>query len=164
MDRKKTIIWDDPKLNQLGASNSISGLDYLTAIRDGNISPPPVAMLIGYKISEVQKGYVVFELNPAEYHLNPYAVVHGGILSTLLDTAMGSSVLSTLERGFIYSTVDIKVDFIRPANCSTGILRCEARPINIGKRIAISEGYLKDLNNKLYAYGTNTCLINKVKV
>jgi uncharacterized protein (TIGR00369 family) len=162
MERKRTIFWDDPKINKRDAATSISGLDYLRAIKDGRINPPPVAMLVGYKIFEIENGYAVFELNPAEYHYNPFATVHGGILSTLLDTAMTASVLSTLSKGISCSTIEIKVNFIRPVTADTEALRCEARPIHVGKRLATVEGRLKDKNGKLYAHGISTCAIFKV--
>ena len=91
--RKRIIIWENPK-NSARDATSISGLDYLKSIKEGKINPPPVAMLVGYKISEVDNGYAVFELNPEEYHYNPFSTVHGGIISTLLDTTMTASVLS----------------------------------------------------------------------
>ena len=161
MERKRTIFWDDPRLSSRDTA-SISGLDYLKAIKNGKINPPPIAMLVGYKISEVDSGYAVFELNPEEYHYNPFATVHGGILSTLLDTAMTASVLSTLQKGISCSTVEIKVNFIKPVTSKTELLRCEAKPIHIGKRLATVEGRLKDENGELYAYGTSTCSIFKV--
>lgn len=158
--RKRTIIWEDPK-NSARDAASISGLDYLKSIKDGRINPPPIAMLVGYKISEVDNGYAVFELNPEEYHYNPFFTVHGGIISTLLDTTMTASVLSTLQKGISCSTVEIKVNFIRPVTTNTGILRCEARPIHLGKRLATAEGKLKDKNDNLYAHAVSTCLIFK---
>ena len=162
MERKRTIFWDDPKTSMRDAAASISGLDYLKAIKDRKISPPPIAMLIGYKISEVDNGYAVFELNPAEYHYNPFATVHGGILSTLLDTTMTASVLSTLQKGISCTTVEIKVNFIKPVTAKTEVLRCEAKPIHIGKRLATVEGRLKDKNGELHAHGTSTCSIFKL--
>jgi uncharacterized protein (TIGR00369 family) len=140
----------------------ISGLDYLKAIKDGKISPPPIAMLVGYHISEVHSGYALFELSPAEYHYNPFSTVHGGILSTLLDTAMTASVLTTLQKGVSCATVEIKVNFVKPVSSKTGILRCEAEPIHMGKRLCTVEGRLKDRNGELYAHGTSTCSIFKV--
>ncbi len=160
IDRKRTIIWEDPK-NSARDATSISGLDYLKSIKEGVINPPPVAMLVGYKISEVDNGYAVFELNPEEYHYNPFSTVHGGILSTLLDTTMTASVLSTLQKGISCSTVEIKVNFIRPVTSKTEILRCEAKPIHIGKHLATVEGRLKCNNGKLYAHGVSTCSIFK---
>ncbi|MFC1885284.1 PaaI family thioesterase [Thermodesulfobacteriota bacterium] len=164
MERKKTIIWDDPETSKRDAVSSVSGLDYLKAIRDDKISPPPAALLVGYRITEVESGYAVFELDPAEYHYNPFATVHGGILSTLLDTAMTASVLSTLPKGFSCSTIEIKVNFIKPVTAKTGTLRCEANPIHIGKRLATVEGRLKDGNGELHAHGVSTCSIFKVGV
>ncbi len=161
IERKRTIIWDDPK-NSARDTTSISGLDYLKAIKDGKINPPPVAMLVGYKISEVDHGYAVFELDPAEYHYNPFATVHGGIISTLLDTTMTASVLSTLQKGISCSTVEIKVNFIRPITAKTEVLRCEARPIHVGKRLATVGGQLRDKDGNLYAHGVSTCSIFKM--
>jgi len=76
--------------------------DYLKAIKSGKISPPPIAKLVGYKISEIHNGYAVFELNPAEYHYNPFATVHGGILSTLIDTTMTASELRDVHKKVNY--------------------------------------------------------------
>lgn len=159
MKRTRTISWGDPQNSKRDAVASISGLDYLKAIKENRINPPPVANLVGYKICEVDNGYAAFELNPAEYHYNPFATVHGGILSTLLDTAMTSSVLSTLPKGVSCTTIEIKVNFIIPVTADTGILKCEASPLHVGKKIATVEGKLKDKNGLLHAYGVSTCSI-----
>ena len=164
MERKKTIIWDDPETSKRDAVSSVSGLEYLKAIKDSKISPPPAALLVGYRITEVDDGYAVFELDPAEYHYNPFATVHGGILSTLLDTAMTASVLSILPKGHSCSTIEIKINFIKPVTAKTGTLRCEASPIHIGKRLATVEGRLIDKNGELHAHGVSTCSIFKVGV
>ncbi len=159
-DRKKTVMWQDPKSNTRDVANT-TGLDYLKSIKNKEIAPPPVAMLIGYKISTVENGYAVYELDPKEYHYNPFSSVHGGIISTLLDTAMTASVLSTLAKGTNCSTVEIKVNFVRPVTSTCGTLACEARPLHIGKSLATVEGKLKDQNGKLYAHGVSTCSIFK---
>jgi uncharacterized protein (TIGR00369 family) len=119
-------------------------------------------MLLGYKLYEVDNGHAVFELVPGEHHYNPFATVHGGIISTLLDTTMTASVLSTLQKGITGSTVEIKVNFVRPITAKTAILRCEARPIHVGKRLATADGRLKDINGELYAHGVSTCAIFKM--
>ena len=79
-EKTKTISWGDPKINKRDAAASISGLDYLKAIKQNKIGPPPVAHLVGYKIVDVENGYAAFELAPAEYHYNPFETVHGGVL------------------------------------------------------------------------------------
>ena len=161
MEKKKTIHWLDPELSMRDAA-TISGLDYLKAIRDGQRQHPPVAMLIGYRISDVDTGCAVFELDPREYHYNPFSTVHGGILSVLLDTAMTASVLSTLPKGVTCATVEIKVNFIKPVTEETGLIRCEARPIHVGKRLATVEGRIRDKDEVLLAHGMSTCSIFKV--
>ncbi len=161
VNRERTITWEDPQKSMRDAS-AISGLDYLKSIIDEIISPPPVASLVGYKISEVDNGFAVFELKPQEFHYNPFSTVHGGILTTLLDTTMTASVLSTLSIGVSCSTVELKVNFIRPVSSKTELLRCEARPVHVGKNLATVEGKLKDSNGKLFAHGVSTCSIFKM--
>jgi len=161
MERKRTFSWDDPGENRRDAA-AVSGLDYLKAIQKGHIKPPPAARLIGYRIIDVDNGYTAFELNPGEYHYNPFSTVHGGILSTLLDSAMTASVLSTLAKGFGCATVEIKINFIRPVTEKTGPIRCEATPVHLGKRLATAEGRVKDKQNRLLAHGVSTCSIFEV--
>ena len=156
--RSLTITWDDPKTSTRD-SQSISGLDYLNSIKSGKISPPPIARLVGYRISEIAHGHAVFELEPAEYHFNPFATVHGGIATTLLDTAMTAAVLSTLSKGFGCSTLEIKVNFIRPISIKTGKVSCEAGIIHLGKSIATAEGKVMNSEGRLYAHGVSTCVI-----
>mgnify|MGYP001827713447 CR=1 FL=1 len=164
MQRKKSITWGDPGLSKRDAVAAVSGLDYLRDIKEGRIDRPPAAMLLGYRIHMVENGYAVFELDPAEYHYNPFATVHGGILSTLLDSAMTSSVITTLPPGKTCATVEIKVNFIRPVSAETGVLRCEARPVHVGRRLATVEGFLKNKEGKLIAHGISTCSIFKVGI
>lgn len=156
--RQRTITWEDPKVTARNAM-SLSGLDFLRSIKDGKIKPPPAAMLLGYRIAEIDFGCAVFELDPAEFHYNPFASVHGGIISALLDTAMTSAILSTLPIGASCSTLEMKVNFVRPITSETGIVRAEGRVIHNGSRIAIAEGKLKSADDKLCAYAVNTCMI-----
>lgn len=163
MHRERTISWADPEATKRDAMASIGGLDYLRAIRDGRISPPPAAMLVGYRIHAVETGYAAFELDPDEYHYNPFATVHGGILSTLLDTAMTAAVITTLPQYRTCSTVEIKVNFIRPVTKKSGVLRCEARPVHVGRRLATVEGHLRDRDGRLVTHGISTCSIFSVR-
>lgn len=156
--RKRTVSWHDPMVGA-NAARTMSGLDYLRAIETGEIPPPPIAQLLGFNLKRVDSGHAVFELKPAEYHYNPIGMVHGGVASTVLDSAMGCAVHSTLPAGTGYSTVELKVNFIRPLNAETGTLHCEASVIHTGGRIATAEGKLVDKDGKLYAHGTTTCII-----
>src|SRR4030042_4776853 len=131
-ERERTISWTDPRAGA-GDAPSISGMEYVTSIMEGRINPPPAAILLGYRIADVRSGFAAFEFKPQEYHYNPFATVHGGILSTVLDSAMTCAVLTTLPKGVACSTAEIKVNFIRQVTVDTGVLRCEARPIHIGR-------------------------------
>ncbi|MBN1849445.1 MAG: PaaI family thioesterase [Deltaproteobacteria bacterium] len=156
--RTRTITWVDPSISARNPQ-AISGLEYLRSIRDGIITPPPVAKLIGYKIRDVEEGRAVFELKPEEYHYNPFATVHGGIVSTLLDSTITASILSTLPIGQSCSTVEFKTNFIRPITAQTGTVRCVARKIHIGKRLATAEGQVVDVKGILYAHAVSTLMI-----
>jgi len=157
-NRVHTVTWEDPQLSRRDAA-VISGLDYLLALKEGKIKLPPVAMLVGYRIREVERGRAVFELEPAEYHYNPFATVHGGIMSTVLDSAMTAAVLSTLQIGFGCSTLELKVNFVRPVTGAVGVLRAEGSVIHAGSSIATAEGRLLDGRRKLYAHAVGTCSI-----
>jgi uncharacterized protein (TIGR00369 family) len=156
--RTRTIQWEDPQIGSRNTPN-ISGMDYLCAIRDGNIAPPPAASLVGYRIVNVDEGQALFELDPSEYHYNPFSTVHGGMLSTLLDTAMTAAVMTVLPPGKTCSTLEIKVSFIRPVSSRTGLITARGNLIHGGKQVATAEGRILDAKAKLYAHATCTCLI-----
>ncbi len=160
--RVRTVTWQDPEVSARDAL-AIGGLDYLNAIKDGKIAPPPVAVLLGYRLCEIDQGCVVFELEPAEFHYNPFASVHGGIISTVLDSAMTSAVLTTLPAGIACSTIEIKVNFVRPITSRTGTLRIEGKVVHGGSRIAIAEGRVADAHDKLCAFAVSTCMVFRIK-
>ncbi|MGD8503198.1 MAG: PaaI family thioesterase [Syntrophobacterales bacterium] len=156
--RNITVTWEDPMVGARVA-NTMSGLDYLRAIKAGKIPHPPISNLLNFRLEKIDNGHAIFVLEPAEYHYNPIGMVHGGVASTVLDSAMGCAIHSTLPPGASYSTVELKVNFVRPMNTKTGQVRCEANVIHIGGRIASAEGRLLDMEDKLYAHATTTCLI-----
>ncbi|HEY7350402.1 MAG TPA: PaaI family thioesterase [Ktedonobacterales bacterium] len=156
--RTRTITWEDPMPTaQIG--RAMSGLDYLRAMQSGEVPPAPIAVLLGMSFVEVEEGRVVFAAQPAEYHYNPIGVVHGGLAATLLDSALGCAVHSALPAGTGYTTLEIKVNFVRPITRDTGEIRCEGKIIYQGGRIATAEGRITDAEGKLYAHGTTTCII-----
>ena len=156
--RNRTITWDDPKTSARDFE-AISGLVYLNSIKSGKVSPPPIARLVGYRTSAIEIGYAVFELEPEEFLYNPFATVHGGIASTLLDTTMTAAVLSTLSKDFGCFTLEIKVNFIRPITIESGLMRCEGRIIHSGNRVATAKGDIVDSEGRLHAYGISTSMI-----
>jgi uncharacterized protein (TIGR00369 family) len=156
--RQRTVEWQDP-VAAARTGRGLSGLDYLTAMQEGRIPRPPVAALVGFTIAEIAEGRVAMELDPAEFHYNPLASVHGGIVATLLDSVMGCAVHSKLPRGRGYTTVEIKVNYVRPVTAATGRVRAEGTTIHVGRQIATAEGRLVDAAGRLYAHATTTCLV-----
>jgi uncharacterized protein (TIGR00369 family) len=137
----------------------MAGLDFLQAVGSGDMPAAPIMRLIGMSPVEVAPGRAVFALDPAEHHYNPMGVVHGGVVSTILDTAMACAVHSTLPVGTGYTTVELHVNFLRPITAETGTLRCEGETIHVGRTIATAQGRLVDASGKLYAHGTTTCAV-----
>src|SRR5262245_43225619 len=157
-DRSRTVTWDDPLIG-LRAARDMTGRQYLEAIRDGTVPPPPIAQLLGFRLAEVAEGRAVFAAEPADYHYNPIGVVHGGLAATLLDSAMGCAVASRLPQGVTYTTLELKVNYVRPLTMETGPIRCEGAVIHLGSMVATAEGRLTDAAGKLYAHATTTCLV-----
>src|SRR5436309_10541993 len=92
-NRSRTITWEDPTF-AVQTGKAMSGIQYLRALQSGELPPPPISALIGMEITEVSEGRIVFAAEPAEYHYNPLGTVHGGVIATLLDSAMGCAVQS----------------------------------------------------------------------
>lgn len=157
-ERTRTMTWVDP-LPAFERGREMSGLEYLRAILDGDIPMAPIGALVGMRLVEVGEGRAVFELQPAEYHYNPIGSVHGGIAATLLDSAMGCSINTRLPRGVAYTTLELKVNYIRPMTRDTSVVRAEGHVVHLGGRIAVAEGRLVDASGKLYAHATTTCLV-----
>jgi uncharacterized protein (TIGR00369 family) len=137
----------------------LSGMEYIEAIFRGDLPAPPISELMGFRGVEAEPGRAVFELEPGPQHYNPIGSVHGGIALTLLDSAMGCAVHTTLGPGVRYTTLEVKTNFVRPISVDTGVIRCEGVVLHSGSRIATAEGKLTDVNGKLLAHGTTTCLI-----
>ncbi len=156
--RQQTFTWQDPLVTaEIGGS--LGGLEHLKRIRDGELPAAPILSLMNGRLVEVSEGRVVFEAEPAEYHYNPVGNVHGGFAATLLDSAMASAVYSRLPVGVGSTTLEIKINYVRPLTATTGLIRCEGTVIHLGTTTATAEGRLTDSSGKLYAHGTTTCLL-----
>jgi uncharacterized protein (TIGR00369 family) len=158
VSRTRVVRWEDP-VPAVQVSRMLSGLAYLKAIQAGELPPPPIAALLGMWMSEVSEGRVVFAAEPGECHYNPLGIVHGGLAATLLDSALGCVVLSMLPVGSTFTTLELKVNYLRPMTAETGKVYAEGNIIHLGGRIATAEGRLTDASGKLYAHGTTTCMI-----
>ncbi len=159
--RSRTYSWADPMALR-DAGSGLSGLEHLKAVFDRKLPPPPIAVTLNFTGAEVEEGRAVFVGEPAEFLYNPIGVVHGGYAMTLLDSAMGCAVQSTLAAGEGYTSLDTSVNFVRPITLATGRVRCEGKVLHRGGRIATAEGRLvAESTGKLLAHGTTTCLVMK---
>lgn len=153
---------DKDKVQDLIATmRGMSGLDFLRAILAGKV-PAPICDLVGFYLTEADYGYAVVSGVPGPEHYNPIGTVHGGFTALLLDSTMSSAVHSTLEPGFGYTTLEYKINMVRPMTARTGRVRAVGKIVNKGKRIGTAEGQLLDEDGKLYAHGTSTCMIFEI--
>jgi uncharacterized protein (TIGR00369 family) len=142
---------------------SYDGLGFLRAIIGGTIPQPPISEVMGFHLAEADIGRAVFEGLPESRHYNPIGTVHGGFAATLLDSALGCAIFSTLAKGDGWTTLELKFNLVRPLTKDTGMVRAEGRIVHRGRTVATSEGDLKDDAGKLYAHATTTCMIFPAK-
>lgn len=157
-ERSRLVRWQDPQFTAAKAAQ-MSGLAFFQAWLNGQIPPPPIGELMNMSLAEVADGRVVFTLPPAEYHFNPIGSVHGGVTATILDSAMACAVHTRLPAGGAYTTLEIKINYLRPITADTGLLTAVGQVIHMGRRMATAEGRLADAAGKLYAHGTTTCMV-----
>lgn len=138
---------------------SVQGLELLQGMIDGRYPGPPIAELMDFGITELGPGRASFTGRPGRQHYNPSGTVHGGYAATLLDSAMGCAVHTLVPKGQGFTTLEIKVNYVRPMFETTGEVRCEAAVINMGRTVATADGKLLDGKGRLIAHGTTTCMI-----
>jgi uncharacterized protein (TIGR00369 family) len=136
-----------------------SGLDFLQGLIEGRHPAPPFALTFKMRLVAISAGRAVFQGEPDPSFFNPLGTIHGGWTSGIMDSAMACAVHSTCKPGETYTTVELKVNLVRAVLPSAGLLTCEGRIIHRGGTIATSEGFLRDDAGRLYAHGTETCMI-----
>jgi uncharacterized protein (TIGR00369 family) len=156
--RTRTITWQDPLTTAAGAAGR-TGIAFLRAILDGAIPPAPIQATVGFDLVEVEEGVARFRLDPAEHLYNPMNGVHGGVACLLLDSAMGSAAMTTLDEKTAYTTVGLTVHLTRPITAATGVVTAEGRVLHRGGRVITTEGRLTDGRGRLLAHATATCLL-----
>jgi uncharacterized protein (TIGR00369 family) len=138
---------------------AMSGLAFVQGLADGSLPLNTIAQTLGYDIAEAASGRVVVTAVPTGALLNPAGTVHGGFAATLLDSAMGLAIHSTLEQGISQTTLEFKISLLRPITPETGPIRAEGVVLSRGRRVGTAEGRLTDGAGRLLAHGTTTCLI-----
>jgi uncharacterized protein (TIGR00369 family) len=136
-----------------------TGLELLRAISDGRLPQPPISATLGFRIVGADEGSARFEGTPAISQYNPMGQVHGGWASTLLDSAMGSAVMSICDASTAYTTTQLSIYLVRAIDEKTGPVVCEGRVVHRGARVATAEGRLTDGSGRLLAHGSTSCLI-----
>ncbi len=137
----------------------LSGLEYMRKLMGGELPPSGMTQLLNFRLVEVSEGRAVFTVKLDERHYNGLGIAHGGLAATLLDTATGCAINTMMPPGRIFTTLEMKINFVRPMRRETGEVRCEAGVIHVGGRVATAEGRIIDESGKLYAHGTATCML-----
>ena len=157
--RTRTYSWSDP-LATAEVLRDMPGLDAIRMVAAGELPPPPIAELLGMTITLVERGRVIFALEPAEWMYNPIGSVHGGVAATLLDSSLGCAIHTTLAAGQRYTTSDLQVRYIRSLSADSGRVLADSHVVHVGRKLATAEGrlYAED-GGKLFAHATTSCLI-----
>ncbi len=138
---------------------NLTGLDYLERVVDGRVDHPSMALLLNFRLTEVEHGRAVISGEPNESYCNPNGTIHGAWIAALLDSCMGSSVHSTLGPGVGFTVADFKIDFVRPVTTDTGPVAAEGNVLSVGNQIGRANGVLRDASGAMLATGTTTCLL-----
>jgi uncharacterized protein (TIGR00369 family) len=156
--RSRTVTWHDPMITAAGALER-SGLATMEAIRDGVLPPPPIAKLVQMGITALEEGRVEFTCELDESVYNPIGVVHGGLVCTMLDTVAGCAVHTTLPAGVAYTSIELKVSYLRAVHASSGPLTAIGRVVKPGRRVAFAEGEVLDAAGRTVATASSSLLV-----
>ncbi|QSR28635.1 aromatic compound degradation protein PaaI [Nocardioides aromaticivorans] len=158
MSRERTYSWEDPKVFA-DAAAGLAGLDFLNLIGSGELPVVPAGATTNILPVAVGDGWAEFEMQPEEWHYNPIGSVHGGMIAGLADSALGCAVHTKLPAGVGYTSLDLNIRFTRAANLDSGLLRCRAEVVTIGRRTATAEARVLDGDGRVVAHASTTCLL-----
>ena len=160
MEPIRTVTWTDPA-DIAKDLPGCSGLEFLQGLIDKNVGVP-IGKTLGFTLVEVKEGEAVFEAEAGPWAYNPIGSVHGGWYAAVLDAPLGCALQSTLEKGYGYTTLELKVNLVRPVRPDTGRLRAIGKLVHRGKTTAVTEARMVDAEGRLYAHATSTCMILKI--
>lgn len=138
---------------------TMSGMEVFAAIRRGEMPTPPIGHLLGFMAIDFEPGRFVFQGVPRWEHYNPMGSVHGGYAATLLDSCVGCAIHTMLPAGTGYTTLELKINYLRAMSDRTGPVRAEGKVLSVGRQTGVAEGRLTDSTGKLLAYASTTCLV-----
>ncbi len=154
----RTVTWQDPRAGA-AAGRAMAGIDYLRAMKDGAVPRAPIAALVGFEIDTIETGTVSMTLLPGQHMNNPGGTMHGGMMATLLDSVMGCAVHTTVPQGRGYTTLEIKVNYLRAVTEASGLITATAHVVHAGRQMATAEARATDAAGRLVATATTTCLL-----
>ena len=158
--RKRTYDWDDPAPTAFAGLDQ-DGLSVLRAIGAGDLPLPPAVRTLGIEPVDADPGRVTFRLDVEEFHLNPFGIVHGGVLAAVMDTAMGCAVHSLLPPAVGYVTGELNVRFLRPALVAGGPLVCTGAVDHQGRSTMVASARIVDADDRVIALAGATCLVRR---
>jgi uncharacterized protein (TIGR00369 family) len=158
MDRTRTYNWADPQ-EQDKVHRNLAGIDFMRLLLTGEIGHTPMMATLGFDLVTVEDGYIELECVTGEFMYNPIGAVHGGVAATLVDSAAGCAVQTTLPAGTGYTSVDLSVHYLRPITTDLGPVRAIGTVINRGRRTALGRAEVRDGANRLLAHGTSSCML-----
>jgi uncharacterized protein (TIGR00369 family) len=135
------------------------GLAFLQGIVEGRHPQPPICRTLGFQLTHVSAGKAVFTGTPSADHYNPIGTIHAGFAATLLDSCVACAVHSLVPPGTGYTTMELKVNLVRPITGDTGPVRAEGNIVHMGRRMATAEGRLTDSQGRLLAHASTTCMV-----
>lgn len=156
--RSRIVTWHDPAISAASAP-ALPGREFLQAIIEGRLPPPPIAGLVGARLVSVGDGEALFRCTPDEAMYNPLGMVHGGLLCTLLDSAAGCAVHTLLPAGVGYSSIEIKVSFLRALHADAGEIDVHGRALRVGRRVAFAEAHARDGAGELVGHATSSIAV-----
>jgi uncharacterized protein (TIGR00369 family) len=156
--QSRVVSWHDPMKTQATVA-SMSGLAYWQAVGDGRFPPPPIAELVRMSLVDVENGRIAFSCTPDGSMYNPLGMVHGGLACTLLDTATGCALHTTLPEGVGYTSIEIKVNYLKAITAASAPLTAVGTVVKAGSRVGFAEASLTDASGALVATATSTLLV-----
>src|SRR5215207_1295199 len=154
---------DEKEEGRAEERRALTGLEYMRQLMTGEREPSGMARLMNMRLVEVSEGRAVFAVEPDERHYNGLGIAHGGLAATLLDSALGCAINTMMPAGRIFTTLEMKINYVRPIRSENEEMRCAAKVIYVGGRTATAEGRIVDLAGKLYAHGTATCMLYRMR-
>ena len=157
LTRTRSYSWRDPA-EMIGAMTGKSGLEILQEVARSAYRAP-IQDTLEMDLTSAEEGRVEYQLTPQEFHLNPAGTLHGGVMATLVDSAMSCAIWTTLPAGIGWTTMELKLGLVRPVTLGSGRLVCVGALINVGQRSGAAEARVHDAKGKLCAYASTTCMI-----